>query len=124
MPAKPVTAECPFQIGKTPLTPYSLTLNGIAHTLLVKEERCNAFGSVKDRVAWYILSRTIEQQGPVTSVVDASSGNYGYALASICKRMGIEATIVSSPSISAYNAAGIEGAGAKLVIAEAQPALW
>jgi len=121
MPAKPVTEACPFRIGKTPLTPYSLTLDGIAHTLLVKEERCNEFGSVKDRVAWYILSRTIEAQGPVASVVDASSGNYGYALASICKRLGIEATIVSSPSISAYNAAGIESAGAKLVIAEAQP---
>ena len=121
MPATSAFAECPFKIGKTPLTPYSLTLNGIAHTLLVKEERCNEFGSVKDRVAWYILSRTIAEKGPVNSVVDASSGNYGYALASICKRMGIAATIVSSPSISAYNAAGIERAGAKLVIAEAKP---
>lgn len=113
--------DCPFDIGNTPLTPFSITLNGIEHELLVKEERCNAFGSVKDRVAWYILSETMRQVGNVGAVVDASSGNYGYALACICQKMGIEATIVSSPSISAYNAAGIERAGARLVIAEPAP---
>src|SRR5690606_25269604 len=86
-----------------------------------KEERQNEFGSVKDRVAWYVLSKTIEQTGPVSAVIDASSGNYGYALSCICQRMGIAATIVSSPSISAYNAAGIERAGARLIIAEARP---
>ena len=113
--------ECPFEIGNTPLTPFALTLNGLRHELLVKEERCNAFGSVKDRVAWYILSQTIAEKGPVEAVVDASSGNYGYALACICQQMGIAATIVSSSSISAYNAAGIRQAGARLVIAEPAP---
>jgi len=121
MPSRTAVVECPFRIGNTPLTPYRITLGGVPHEILVKEERRNEFGSVKDRVAWYILSQTIAKLGPVKSVIDASSGNYGYALASICKRMDIEATIVSSPSISAYNAAGIESAGARLVIAEAQP---
>lgn len=113
--------ECPFEIGNTPLTPFALTVNGLRHELLVKEERCNAFGSVKDRVAWYILSKTIEEKGPVEAVVDASSGNYGYALACICQKLGIAAAIVSSASISAYNAAGIRQAGARLVIAEPAP---
>ena len=121
MPFTHAAAECPFRIGNTPLTPYRVALGGHTHELLVKEERCNEFGSVKDRVAWYILSRTIAEKGPVSAVIDASSGNYGYALASICKRMGIAATIVSSPSISSYNAAGIRSAGANLVIAEARP---
>ena len=116
-----VIKDCPFDIGNTPLTSFSIRLNGIEHTLCLKEERCNAFGSVKDRVAWYILARTMEEAGPVSAVVDASSGNYGYALASICQKMGIGATIVSSPSISAFNAEGIRRAGGRLVIAE--PAL-
>lgn len=113
--------ECPFDIGNTPLTPFSVMLNGLLHELFLKEERCNAFGSVKDRVAWYILSQTIAEKGGVESVVDASSGNYGYALASICNQMNIAATIVSSPSISRYNAEGIERAGARLLIAEPAP---
>ena len=121
MTVRNAVTECPFEIGNTPLTPFALTLNGVRHELLVKEERCNAFGSVKDRVAWYILSRTIAETGPVSAVVDASSGNYGYALACICQKLGIAATIVSSASISAYNAAGIRQAGARLVIAEPAP---
>ncbi|MEZ6001171.1 PLP-dependent cysteine synthase family protein [Hyphomonas sp.] len=121
MPFSTAVASCPFKIGHTPLTVYQIRIGNLTHELLVKEERCNEFGSVKDRVAWYILSRTIEKIGPVQSVVDASSGNYGNALACICQRLGIAATIVSSTSISAHNAAQIEGAGARLVIAEPKP---
>ncbi len=121
MPARTSLADCPFRIGGTPLVRYNIQAGGHEHELCVKEERQNEFGSIKDRVAWYILSKAIEKHGPVKAVVDASSGNYGFALASICQRMGIEATIVSSPSISAYNAAGIRKAGGRLVIADAQP---
>jgi cysteine synthase len=121
MPFSTAVASCPFKIGHTPLTAYEVKIGNLTHELLVKEERCNEFGSVKDRVAWYILSKTIEKIGPVKSVVDASSGNYGNALACICQRLGIGATIVSSASISAHNAAQIKAAGARLVIAEPKP---
>ena len=40
--------------------------------MLLKEERHNEFGSLKDRVAWYVLSQTIANSGLVTSVIDAS----------------------------------------------------
>ena len=99
MPLTTAVASCPFKIGHTPLTVYEVRIGHFTHELLLKEERCNEFGSVKDRVAWYILSKTIEQIGPVKSVVDASSGNYGNALACICQRLGIGATIVSSASM-------------------------
>ena len=121
MPFTTAVADCPFKIGHTPLTSYQVRLGSQTHELLVKEERCNEFGSVKDRVAWYILAKTIEKNGPVKAVVDASSGNYGNALACICQRMGIAATIVSSASISAYNAARIKASGARLVIADPKP---
>jgi cysteine synthase A len=121
MPLTTAVASCPFKIGHTPLTAYQVRIGDLTHELLVKEERCNEFGSVKDRVAWHILSKTIEKIGPVKAVVDASSGNYGNALACICQRLGIAATIVSSASISAHNAAQIKGAGARLVIAEPKP---
>ena len=121
MSAPEAIADCPFRIGGTPLTRFSIEVAGQTHELLLKEERCNEFGSIKDRVAWYVLAQTIAKTGPVKSVVDASSGNYGNALAQICQRMGIGATIVSSPSISAHNAEGIRNAGARLVLAEAEP---
>lgn len=121
MPFNTSPIDSPFRIGKTPLTSYRIMLGGQPHELLVKEERLNEFGSVKDRVAWYVLSKTMEKTGPLEAVIDASSGNYGNALACICSRLGIAATIVSSASISAHNAAEIEGSGARLVIAEPRP---
>lgn len=113
--------DCPFQIGETPLTGFHVEANGHQHRLYLKEERFNEFGSVKDRVAWYILARRLEEAKTVGHVVDASSGNYGYALSRIGERLGLRVTIVSSASISHYNAQGIRDAGANLVIAEPKP---
>jgi len=113
-------SECPFQIGFTPLTRFFVQMNGMTHELAVKEERFNEFGSIKDRVAWYVWSHSMNSADPKRAIIDASSGNYGYALARIGERLGIPVTIVSSPSISHFNADGIRSAGARLVIAEAQ----
>ena len=95
-------------------------MNGLEHEIDLKEERYNEFGSVKDRVAWYVLNNSAKPGEPVESVIDASSGNYGYALSRIGERLGISVSVVSSPSISEFNAAGIRGAGARLIIAEAR----
>ena len=53
------TSDCPFKIGNTPLTSLTLAANGLTHEICLKEERFNAFGSIKDRVAWYILSNAL-----------------------------------------------------------------
>jgi cysteine synthase len=124
-PLPPSVPDCPFAIGNTPLTRSSLTVNGLAHEIYLKEERLNAFGSIKDRVAWYILSRLVEEPGAARAaasagIIDASSGNYGYALASIGRAQGLKVTIISSASISRFNAEGIRRAGGELVIAEPQ----
>lgn len=115
------TSDCPFEIGNTPLTSLTLAVGGLTHEICLKEERFNAFGSIKDRVAWYILSKTLSGREKPAGVVDASSGNYGFALASIGKALGLPVTIVTSASISGFNADGIRQAGAQLILAEAQP---
>ncbi len=116
-----VVRDCPFKIGATPLTRYKIEIDGVEHELCLKEERYSEFGSIKDRVAWYVLSRSLPSPDWKGAVVDASSGNYGYALARIGQRLGLKVTIVSSPSISEFNAAGIKDAGAELVIAHPEP---
>ena len=112
--------DCPFEIGNTPLRRFQIDIQGLGHEICVKDESANAFGSIKDRVAWYILSSEMVKNPGVRHFVDASSGNYGYALASIGRELGLDITIVSSPSITAFNAAGIRGADARLVIAESE----
>lgn len=120
MKSRPIETQS-FQIGNTPLTRLAFTARGHSHEVCLKEERASEFGSIKDRVAWHLLSHYLEKPKPIRAVVDASSGNYGYALASICQRLGIACTIVTSPSITAYNAEGIRSAGGSLVMAGALP---
>ncbi|WP_084396593.1 pyridoxal-phosphate dependent enzyme [Henriciella aquimarina] len=114
-------AECPFRIGNTPFRRLRIPLNGQVHEICLKEERQNAFGSIKDRVAWYLLFQARKDDCNLRHVADASSGNYGYALACIGRELGLGVTIVSSPSITAFNAEGIRKTGARLIIADSAP---
>ena len=111
-----------FSIGNTPMTDLAYTSRtGVPHVIHIKEERCNQFGSIKDRVAFYLLSKWHAAGRLEPRVVDASSGNYGFALASIGQVLGLDVTIVSSGSITDYNRRGIQRTGADLIIATPRP---
>ncbi len=115
---EPILDAHRFSIGNTPMTDLVYTSRtGVAHVIHIKEERCNQFGSIKDRVAFYLLSKWHASGRLGSRVVDASSGNYGFALASIGRTLGLDVTIVSSGSITDYNRRGIEETGADLIIA-------
>ncbi len=89
-------------IGNTPI----VRLNRIAPdhvTLYVKVEAFNPGASVKDRLAWGIISEA-ERSGtlqPGQTVVEATSGNTGVALAMVCAARGYPfvATMVETFSI-------------------------
>jgi cysteine synthase A len=89
-------------IGKTPV----VRLNNIAPdhvTMYVKVEAFNPLGSVKDRLALAIVNDA-EQRGaikPGQTVVEATSGNTGIALAMVCAARGYPfvATMVETFSI-------------------------
>ena len=77
-------------IGNTPV----VRLNHIAPdnvTMYVKVEAFNPIGSVKDRLAFAIIDDA-EKSGalkPGQTVVEATSGNTGIALAMVCAARGI-----------------------------------
>jgi N-(2-amino-2-carboxyethyl)-L-glutamate synthase len=86
-------------IGNTPL----FKLNFSPGNLYTKLEYQNCFGSIKDRPALYIiknalLSGLIDEH---TTIVESTSGNFGLALAGICKALGIKFIPVIDPNISA-----------------------
>jgi cysteine synthase A len=75
-------------IGNTPVV--QLNFSGV--NLYAKIEYFNMMGSIKDRPAYYILKRAIEK-GKInqdTTVIESSSGNFGIALATICKKLGLK----------------------------------
>lgn len=82
-------------IGRTPLIKLrKLTAErGIKATVLVKPEFINPTGSVKDRMAAYILKKAISrgELKPGGTIVEATSGNTGAAVAMFAAAFGYKA---------------------------------
>jgi len=108
-------------VGSTPL----IKLNKIDTTLFgniyAKCEFLNPTGSIKDRIALYILqeglkNKTINQD---THIIEATSGNTGVALASICVSLGLKLTIVMPESMSIERQKLMKVFGINLVLTSA-----
>ena len=85
-------------IGNTPLLQYDHEFC----TILCKIEGKNPGGSVKDRVALYMIEEA-EKQGvltPGTRIIEATSGNTGIGLCAIAAAKGYPMTIVMPDTMS------------------------
>jgi N-(2-amino-2-carboxyethyl)-L-glutamate synthase len=116
----PSLFDPPAKVGQTPLHVVEVPVGQYVHTMLLKEEGANEFGSIKDRIAWGLLvhAMTSGQLNADTHLVEPSSGNMGAALAGFAKRIGIQCTIVSDTKIASVNAQAIRGFGAELVLVD------
>jgi 2,3-diaminopropionate biosynthesis protein SbnA len=82
----------------TPHVP--LAMKGI--DLFAKLEYVNPVGSIKDRVAYWLLTRAAER-GEIseeTTVIESSSGNFASALAAYTRLVGLRFIPVIDPNIS------------------------
>ena len=78
-------------IGNTPLVEIRSPSTNPKVKLFVKLEKCNPGGSVKDRVAKYMIEQA-EKSGQLTSaktVIEPTSGNTGIGLALVCRAKGM-----------------------------------
>jgi cysteine synthase A len=82
-------------IGNSPLLSISFKYKGEHRTLYTKMEQFNITGSIKDRMALYILQKAYEtgQIRPGDTIVEATSGNTGIAFAAIGKALGHNVSI-------------------------------
>lgn len=97
-------------VGATP----TLEVEGI----LAKLECVNRTGSIKDRIAWAILSES-KRKGllrPGQPVVEATSGNTGIAMAYFGAKLGHPVTIVMPENMTEERKARIRGFGAELIL--------
>ncbi|MDE6231907.1 MAG: pyridoxal-phosphate dependent enzyme, partial [Lachnospiraceae bacterium] len=101
-------------IGNTPLLKIDSKIKYYA-----KIEGSNLFGSVKDRAARYLMENAYND-GIIksdTTIIESSSGNFGIALAGMCKIKGNHFICVVDPNITEVNRKIIELLGAEIVIA-------
>jgi cysteine synthase A len=107
-------------IGSTPV----VRLNRLAprHVeMYVKIEAFNPMASVKDRLAWAII-KDAEERGtikPGQTVVEATSGNTGIALAMVCAARGYPFVAVMADSFSIERRKLMRALGAKVILTPA-----
>lgn len=77
-------------ISNTPLMEISFRYKGEDRKLYAKAEYFNLSGSIKDRVAYYILKRAYETGAvrPGDTIVEATSGNTGIAFSAMAAYLG------------------------------------
>ncbi len=77
-------------VGNTPLLEIYYSYKGRQRRLFAKAEYFNVTGSIKDRVAYYILKRAYEsgEIHPGELIAEATSGNTGISFSSIGSYLG------------------------------------
>ncbi|MBE7036899.1 MAG: PLP-dependent cysteine synthase family protein [Ruminococcaceae bacterium] len=101
-------------IGHTPLLEISFTYKGKARRIFAKAEYYNLTGSIKDRVALYILKKAYENGDihPGDTIVEATSGNTGISFSAIGRYLGHPVKIYMPDWMSRERIALMESFGA------------
>ncbi|HYW00894.1 MAG TPA: PLP-dependent cysteine synthase family protein [Candidatus Acidoferrum sp.] len=105
-------------IGNTPLVRINHLTGPDDATIYAKLEWYNIGGSVKDRLALYILeyARTAGRLDPSKTILEATSGNTGIALAMIAAAKGYKIALVMPESVSTERRRIIKAYGAELIL--------
>lgn len=125
-----MTAESPRRryaslidaIGHTPLVEIARFCPNPDVHLYVKLEGLNPTGSVKDRVARYLIEslESAGRLGPDSIVLEPTSGNTGISLAMICRPRGLPLTVVMPANVTRERRQLLEIYGATIVDSPAE----
>lgn len=108
-------------IGNTPLVKINKLTDPKDASVLAKLEAYNIAGSIKDRMALYLIVDA-EKSGKMNknkTLLEASSGNTGIAMAMIAAVKGYKITIVIPESVSLERRKLIKAYGAELILSPA-----
>ncbi len=105
-------------IGRTPLVRLQRLPGSTTNTVLVKLEGNNPAGSVKDRPALWMIKRA-EERGtikPGDTLVEATSGNTGIALAMVAAIRGYRMVLIMPDNLSIERRQSMKAYGAELIL--------
>jgi cysteine synthase len=105
-------------VGNTPLLAIDLRYRGAPRTVYAKVESLNLTGSIKDRMALFVLEHAY-RTGDIRSgdpIAEATSGNTGISFAAIGRALGHPVTIFMPDWMSTERISLIASFGASVVL--------
>ncbi|MEY8869614.1 cysteine synthase CysM [Meridianimaribacter flavus] len=109
-------------IGNTPLIEVQNILKKEGVRLFLKLEGKNPGGSVKDRAAFNMISEALKRGDikPGDTLVEATSGNTGIALAFIAKLLGVNMILVMPENSTEERIKTMRAYGAELILTSSE----
>ncbi|MDP1623531.1 MAG: PLP-dependent cysteine synthase family protein [Bacteroidales bacterium] len=104
-------------IGNSPMVAIYFRYKGKKRIIYAKSEHYNVTGSIKDRMALYILERAYVDNliKPGDTIVEATSGNTGIAFSAIGKALGHKVRIIMPDWMSKERVDIIKSLGAQII---------
>tara|TARA_R110002073_G_scaffold299575_1_gene466620 strand:+ start:12021 stop:12911 length:891 start_codon:yes stop_codon:yes gene_type:complete len=108
-------------VGKTPLVEINNLFQKEGVRILLKLEGNNPGGSVKDRAAYYMIAEAIKRKNihKGDTLVEATSGNTGIALALMAKVLGVNMVIVMPENSTEERVKTMRSYGAEVILTPA-----
>ncbi len=105
-------------IGNTPLLQINFRFKGQLRRIFAKAEYFNLTGSIKDRVAFYIMKKGYDDGTikPDDIIVEATSGNTGIAFSAICRNLGHSVKIFMPDWMSSERINMMQAYGAEVIL--------
>jgi len=105
-------------VGDTPMIKLCYRYNSRTSFILVKCEQYNLTGSIKDRIALYILQQAYRNGEifPGYTIIEATSGNTGISFAAIGKALGHPVKIIMPDWLSSEQREIIKSMGAEVIL--------
>jgi len=105
-------------VGNTPMLEINYTYKGEPRIIYAKSEHYNLTGSIKDRMALYILEQSYAagKIKPGNIIVEATSGNTGISFAAIGKSLGHTVKIIMPNWLSKERIDIIHSLGAEVIL--------
>lgn len=121
MNSYPTIDQC---IGNTPLVRLQRLPGDTTNTILVKLEGDNPAGSVKDRPVLSMIqhAQTRGEIKPGDTLIEATSGNTGIALAMISAILGYKMVLIMPENMSLERRASMRAYGAEIILTEGMEA--
>jgi cysteine synthase A len=105
-------------IGNTPLLEIEFLYKGKPRRIFAKAEQLNMTGSIKDRMALYIMKEAYANNTikPGDRVIEATSGNTGISFSAVCRALGHPVTIFMPDWMSDERKNLIRSLGAEIIL--------